>query len=340
MHPDDQQAAIERWNYSLRTGEPYEIEYRFRSKEGEYCWFLGRALPVRDEAGQITQWFGTCTDIEEAKRTEAERSRLAADLAEANRRKDEFLATLAHELRNPLAPIRNGLKILRLTAQKNGEQNETTERIQSMMERQLAQMVRLIDELMDVSRISRGKVVLCCEVVELASIIEQSVETSLPAIEAAKHALTVTLPPEPVYLYADPVRLVQVFSNLLSNACRYSESESEIVVEAQQVQAGEITVVVKDTGIGISADMLPKIFDLFTQVHGALERASAGMATLSQGGLGIGLTLVKQLVEMHNGSVKVSSEGIGKGSEFAVHLPTTTRPSQGKTQPSTASYKL
>ncbi len=340
LHPDDRQVAIDRWQHSLRTGEPYEIEYRFRSKEGEYCWFLARALPVRDETGRITQWFGTCTDIEENKRTEAERRQLAANLAEANHRKDEFLATLAHELRNPLAPIRNGLKILRLTAEKRGERNETTERIQSMMERQLAQMVRLIDELMDVSRISRGKVVLCCEVVELASMVEQSVETSLPAIEAAKHNLTVILPPQPVYLYADPVRLVQVFSNLLSNACRYSQPGSEIFVEAQQVQPDEITVVVRDTGIGISAEMLPKIFDLFTQVQGALERASAGMVTSSQGGLGIGLTLVKQLVEMHNGSVNVSSEGIGKGSEFAVHLPTTTQPIQGKTQPSTASYKL
>ncbi len=163
IHPADRQMSIDRWNHSLRTGEPYEIEYRFRSQASDYRWFLGRALPVRDEAGQVVKWFGTCTDIDEAKRIAAERSQLATDLAESDRRKDEFLATLAHELRNPLAPIRNGLQILRLTGQQSGQVSEAIERIQDMMERQLTQMVRLIDELMDISRISRGKVELRCE---------------------------------------------------------------------------------------------------------------------------------------------------------------------------------
>jgi PAS domain S-box-containing protein len=234
LHPADQPLAIDRWQHSLRTGEPYEIEYRFRSKEGDYRWFLGRALPVRDEAGQITQWFGTCTDIEESKRIEAERSQLAAELSEADRRKDEFLATLAHELRNPLAPIRNGLKILRLSGQSTTDPNhpnhEATERIQAMMERQIAQMVRLVDELMDVSRISRGKVALRCEQVEIASIIDQAVETSRPAIDLAQQRLTVTLPSQPIYLQADPLRLVQVFSNLLNNACKYSQPGSQILI--------------------------------------------------------------------------------------------------------------
>ncbi len=341
LHPADKDLAIDRWNYSLRTGEPYEIEYRFRSKAGDYRWFLGRALPVRDESGQITQWFGTCTDIEESKRIEAERSQLAAELSEADRRKDEFLATLAHELRNPLAPIRNGLQILRLTSQNTGSNNEATERIQAMMERQITQMVRLVDELMDVSRINRGKVSLRLEQVEITSIIEQSVETSRPAIELAQQRLSVTLPPQPIYLQADPLRLVQVFSNLLNNACKYSPSGSQIsiMVECDRAsnrasehpkQSEAVIVSVEDTGIGISADMLPRIFDLFTQVEGAFERASGSGSLaqngLAQNGLGIGLTLVKQLVEMHGGSVQAYSEGLGQGSKFVVRLLTVVEP--------------
>lgn len=379
LHPEDQPLVMERWNNSLQTGEPYEVEYRFRSKEGDYRWFLGRALPVRDEAGQITQWFGTCTDIEDVKKIEAERSQLAAELSDADRRKDEFLATLAHELRNPLAPIRNGLQILRLTSQKSNRKvdqatdqaaeskREATERIQAMMERQILQMVRLVDELMDVSRISRGKVELRCEPVEIASIIEQAVETSRPAIDLAQQRLTVSLPPQPIYLQADPLRLVQVFSNLLNNACKYSQPGSEILIEvdsycsleassatssvnlqsvnlqennlrasdlrASDLQennlretawpktvAREVTVSISDTGIGISDEMLPRIFDLFTQVEGAFKRAS-GSNSPAQSGLGIGLTLVKQLVELHGGSVQAYSEGLGKGSTFRVKLP-------------------
>lgn len=338
VHPADRQLAIDRWNHSLQTGEPYEIEYRFRSQAGDYRWFLGRALPVRDEAGQIVRWFGTCTDINEAKRMAAERSQLAADLAEADRRKDEFLATLAHELRNPLAPIRNGLQILRLTGKQSGQVSEAAERVQAMMERQLTQMVRLIDELMDISRISRGKVELRCEQVEMSAVIGQAVETSRPAIEQAEQILTVTLPPDPIYLQADTVRLVQVFSNLLNNACKYSEPGSEIfltmaldavseseVLESEVPESEareEVVVSVRDTGIGISADMLPEIFELFTQVKGAFERASGQAAAPAQGGLGIGLTLVKQLVEMHGGSVRANSKGLGQGSEFVVRLPT------------------
>ncbi|MGB3298877.1 MAG: PAS domain S-box protein, partial [Phormidesmis sp.] len=359
LHPEDKQSSIDRWNYSLRTGEPYEIEYRFRSQAGSYRWFLGRALPVKDDTGKITRWFGTCTDIDDTKRIEAERQRLAADLAEASRRKDEFLATLAHELRNPLAPIRNGLQILKLTSQRSqlsgpintAASQAATERIQAMMERQLAQMVRLIDELMDISRISRGKVELRREQIEIAAVIEQAVEASRPAIEQAGQTLTVTLPPHPIYLRADLVRLVQVFSNLLNNAGKYSEPGSEISLtvapespletpsetpleeakEKAKKRAGseaEVVISVKDTGVGIAADMLPKIFELFTQVKGAFEQASGQAAALSQGGLGIGLTLVKQLVEMHGGSVSARSEGLGQGSEFVVRLPTVAQQQQ------------
>ncbi len=327
LHPEDQQKAIDLWSHSLRTGEPYEIEYRLRSYTGKYRWFLGRALPVKDDTDQITRWFGTCTDIEEFKQAEAERNQLAADLVEADRRKDEFLATLAHELRNPLAPIRNGLQILQRTHSSNGSHNEATERIQAMMARQLNQMVQLVDELMDVSRISRGKVTLRPEPVEISAIIEQAVETCRPDIEAAQQVLTITLPPQSVYLAADSMRLVQVFSNLLNNASKYSEPGAEIALSAEPIDQG-LTVSIKDTGIGISAEMLPRIFDLFTQVEGAFDRASGTGAIADQGGLGIGLTLVKQLVEMHEGSVQAYSAGLGQGSEFVVQLPTITPPDQ------------
>ncbi|MGB7415239.1 MAG: PAS domain-containing protein, partial [Thermosynechococcaceae cyanobacterium] len=315
LHPDDLQKATDGWKQSVQSGEPYEIEYRFRSKEGEYRWFLGRALPVRDETGQITKWFGTCTDIEAYKRLAEERIGLvqnlrqfAADLSENDRRKDEFLATLAHELRNPLAPIRNGLEIMKV-AEPN---SETVERVQAMMERQLTQMVRLVDDLLDMSRISRGKIDLRRERVELSSIIEQAIETSRPLIDLAQHELTVTQPPQPIYLDADSVRIAQVISNLLTNASKYSEPGGQIWLTVEQ-QESEVIVSVKDTGIGLAPDMLPHVFDLFTQVDGGAVR--------SQGGLGIGLTLVKQLVEMHNGSVSADSPGLGQGSEFIIRLP-------------------
>jgi CheY-like chemotaxis protein len=240
-------------------------------------------------------------DIDERKRNE----RAAR---EADRRKDEFLATLAHELRNPLAPMNNGLQLMRLAASNPA----TLEHARAMMERQLQQMKRLVDDLMDVSRISRNKLELRKEFVELATVVNRATETSRPLIEAAEQELLVSLPAEPVLIDGDPVRLAQAFSNLLNNASKYSEKGSRIWFQAEQA-GDEIIVKVRDTGIGIPADKLPNIFDIFMQVDRSLER--------SQGGLGIGLTLVRQLVQMHGGSVEVCSDGPGRGSEFVVRLP-------------------
>ena len=232
----------------------------------------------------------------------------AAEMSEADRRKDEFLAILAHELRNPLAPIRNGLQVLKL-AKGNAE---VTQKSLELMERQLEQMVRLIDDLMDVSRISRGKVELRRARVELAKIIQQAIETSRPLIEAKGHDLTIAVPPAPLIVDADVTRLTQVLANLLNNAAKFSEPGGHITLTVER-QGSDAVVSVKDTGVGISSDMLPKVFDLFTQVDRSLEK--------SQGGLGIGLSLVKGLVELHGGSVDAQSEGHGKGSEFIVRLP-------------------
>ena len=237
-----------------------------------------------------------------------ERKRAEEALKEADRRKNEFLAMLAHELRNPLAPIRNALQILRLT-EGNGEAVQSAS---AMMERQIGQMVRLVDDLLDVSRISRGKIELRKGRIELASAVNHAVEATRPLCESMDHELTVTLPPQPMYLNADPTRLAQVVGNLLNNACKFTDKGGRIWLTVER--EGEQAVIrVRDTGIGIAADQLPRIFEMFTQVDTSLER--------SQSGLGIGLTLVKNLVEMHGGTVEVHSAGLGQGSEFVVRLP-------------------
>jgi len=259
-----------------------------------------------------------------------ERLRLIQQLQDQDRRKDEFLATLAHELRNPLAPIRNGLELIRL----GGNSPEMLSQARTMIERQVRQMVRLVDDLLDVSRISRNKLELRREGIELAAIVKSAAETSRPLIEAAAHELHVSLPAEPVRLDADPVRLAQAFANLLNNAAKYSGRGGRITLTAER-DAGDVRICVHDTGIGIPADKLPHIFDLFVQVDGSRDG--------SQGGLGIGLTLVRRLVEMHGGTVEARSEGSGRGSEFIIRLPLAAEPeprrlpgSEGKHAPGKA----
>lgn len=237
-----------------------------------------------------------------------ENAKLYRELRDADQRKDEFLATLAHELRNPLAPLRNGLEVLRLA--EGG--SEMADDARSMMERQLCQMVRLVDDLLDVSRITQNKLELRKERVALATVIHNAVETSRPLMEQAGHAFSFIIPPEPVYLDADLTRLAQVFSNLLNNAAKYTEPGGRITLTGL-VSEGELEVQVRDNGLGIPADALPKIFDLFSQVDGNMEWA--------QGGLGIGLSLVRRLIEMHGGTVKACSNGPRRGSEFVVRLP-------------------
>ncbi|MFT3880608.1 MAG: ATP-binding protein [Gemmatales bacterium] len=213
-----------------------------------------------------------------------------------------------HELRNPLAPIRNGLQIMRLA---NNAESKFDKPL-SMMERQLGQMIRLVDDLLDMSRISRGKMTLQKERGPLAAVIDQAVETSRPLIEASSHALSISMPYDAIFVDADVTRLAQVVSNLLNNAAKYTNPGGQILLNVE-LQSDQAAIRVRDTGVGIPAPMLPKVFDLFTQVDRSLEKA--------QGGLGIGLTLVKRLVEMHGGTVEAHSEGQGRGSEFIVRVP-------------------
>jgi PAS domain S-box-containing protein len=242
-----------------------------------------------------------------------ERTRLVEQLRDSDRRKDEFLAVLAHELRNPLAPIRNALQLIRLA---DGTR-EVIDQAADTMERQVEHMVRLIDDLLDVSRITRGKIELRRQPLELAAAIRNAVEASAPLIDAFRHQLTVTLPPEPVHVDGDPTRLAQIFTNLLTNAAKYTESGGRVWLTVQR-QADQVQVSVRDSGIGIAAEQLGGLFTMFSQVAPLMER--------SRGGLGIGLALVKGLVELHGGSVHARSEGPGKGSEFVVRLPVMRSP--------------
>ncbi|MCI0699633.1 MAG: ATP-binding protein [Planctomycetia bacterium] len=257
--------------------------------------------PRFDATGSVVGVRGAALNV--TKREQAEQA-----LREADRRKDEFLATLAHELRNPLAPICTALEILKLS----GVSSPTAERALALTERQVQTLARLVDDLLDVARITRGKVELRRQQVKLTDVIERAIETSRPLIETARHKLTVTLPAETIYLNADPARLSQVVANLLNNAAKYMEPSGTILVRVER-QGNDAVIRVRDNGIGIAEEMLPRVFDLFTQIDPSPDR--------SRGGLGIGLTVVKQLIEMHGGQVEATSEGLGRGSEFIVRLP-------------------
>jgi len=283
-------------------------EFTVTTATGEQRVWHFSSTPVGREPSGRRLIVSTAIDITERKRVEEQLRQLAADLSEANRKKDEFLATLAHELRNPLAPIRNGLLLMKLA----GDDAEAVERSRSMMERQIEQMVRLVDDLMDISRISQGKLELRKEHVPLGAVIASAVETTRPLIEQMGHELTVTLPKQPFIVDADMTRLAQVFMNLLNNSAKYSERGGHIWLTVER-QGSDVVVSVRDTGIGIPADNLTSIFDMFSQVDRSLEK--------SQGGLGIGLSLVKRLVEMHGGRIEAKSDGPGRGSEFVVRLP-------------------
>jgi signal transduction histidine kinase len=296
---------------ALRDGKEYNGEEIVVERPDGTRWTaLAHANPFLDEHGEVYGAVNVLVDITERKRAEEA-------LQKADRNKNEFLATLAHELRNPLAPLRNGLQIMRMS----GGDAAMAAQAHSMMERQLGHMVRLIDDLLDVSRINKGKVQLRKERVDLAAVVQDAVETSRSLIEGAGHHLTLVLPPKPVTVNADRTRLAQVFANLLNNSAKYTAPGGNITLSVQR-QGTDVVISVKDDGIGIPRDMLPKIFDTFMQVDHSLER--------SQGGLGIGLSLVRALVDMHQGTVEVHSEGHGKGSEFIVRLSdavaTETRP--------------
>jgi PAS domain S-box-containing protein len=295
---DEERMIVER----LGRGERVEhFETVRMSKTGRRIDLSLTISPIRDATGRVVGASKIARDI-------TDQRRIAEALRDADRRKDEFLALLAHELRNPLAPLRNGLEIMRLA----GADSNAAGRARTMMERQLGHMVRLVDDLLDVSRISRNKLELRRSRVLLADVVSSALETARPVVEAAGHELITTLPAEPVHLDADLTRLAQVFSNLLTNSAKYTDRGGRIELAAE-LRSGEVEVSVRDTGIGIPTDALPHVFEMFSQVDRSIER--------STGGLGIGLALVKGLAEMHGGTVTAESGGPGMWSTFIVRLP-------------------
>jgi PAS domain S-box-containing protein len=301
-HPEDRQSYVEIYPRFLRGEiEEYVTEKRDVRKDQTVVWVSIAAKLIRDSDGRPLRTIGVLQDITERKRAEEE-------LKEADRRKDEFIATLAHELRNPLAPIRNAVEMLGLCQSSDPDFDWG----RNVIDQQVKHLACLVDDLIDVSRITRNRLVIKKERVSLTDVINGALDAARLLIEQRGHLLTVALPTEPIYLNADPVRLTQIFMNLINNAAKYTHEGGRIWVDAERKNAN-VTVRIADNGVGISTDELSHLFDMFYQVDRSYDQA--------HGGLGIGLTLVKRLVEMHGGTVEAKSAGIGQGSEFLVSLP-------------------
>jgi signal transduction histidine kinase/CheY-like chemotaxis protein len=294
---------------ALQTGRGFNRqEVIVERPDGQRLTALAHANPIRDDAGRLIGAVNVLVDISDIKRAETE-------LREADRRKDEFLATLAHELRNPLAPIQNAVHILRT----QGPLDPALQWARDVIDRQVRQMTRLVDDLLDLSRISTGKLNLRTAEITLVDVLHTAVEISRPVIESSGHRLTVTEPTEPVTVDGDLTRLAQVVANLLNNAAKYTPRDGRIDLAAER-QGSDAVITVRDSGIGIPSHMLTRIFEMFTQADGAPERAP--------GGLGIGLTLCQRLVDLHGGSIAARSAGLGQGSEFVVRLPAVLTPTK------------
>jgi len=303
IDPATLRPVLDQWRQSLVTGAPFEMVLRIRGADGIYRPFLTRAVPMRNAEGRIIHWFGTNTDI--TAQSEAEQA-----LKRADQRKDEFLATLAHELRNPLAPIRSATELLSRFTQLP----PNVERALAVIDRQSRHMARLVEDLLEVSRITQGKVALQRKTVSLVDCLSDALHAVDSALKAAGLEVTIHLADEPLYASADATRIVQCFVNLLNNAVKFTPRAGHIAVTAEPI-GGQAQIAIADSGIGIAPENLEQIFGLFAQVTPALER--------SHGGLGIGLALVKGFVELHGGTVSAASAGAGRGSTFTVRLPLT-----------------
>ena len=307
VHPEDQQHTRDTFSSAKNSLSPFNIIYRLRHANGDYRWAIDSGAPLFDN-NIVTGFVGTVVDVHDERVAKDSMELLANDLTEINQRQNEFLVTLAHELRNPLAPIRSGLEIMRLSTSANQRVNN----IHQMMDRQVNHLTHLVDDLLDIARITKGKINLKKERVALKTVLTNAVEISMPLIEANRHELIVDIREQDLTIDADPHRITQVISNVLNNAAKYTPNGGKIVVTA--FAEGEAAVLtVKDTGIGLSPEALSTVFELFSQIQTEVDRA--------QGGLGIGLHLVKRLIDLHDGSVAVSSLGKGKGSTFSIRLP-------------------
>ena len=303
IHPDDRAAFVQRRKEALAQKRPLLLEFRVVRPDGNVLWIGHRGHAEYDAAGRPLRSFGISLDITERKQSEQA-------LRDADRLKDNFIATLAHELRNPLAPIRNALGVLRQQPPSDSQ----VAWCRDILERQVGQMSRLLEDLLDVARLSRGKLTLRREPLDFAAVVAHAIEIADPVIEEGGHVLEVTMPTSPIGVEGDLARLAQVFSNLLINAAKYTRHRGRIVLTIEP-RGGEVVTTVEDDGIGIAAGQMPTIFEMFGQADAALDR--------SQGGLGIGLSLARGVVEMHGGDITARSDGLGKGSAFIVRLPMT-----------------
>ena len=313
VHPDDRLRAREVFEQALRERVPFTLEYRHRRRDDTYRWLENFGAPQSDADQAFSGYIGTCVDV-------TDRRVIEERLRNADRVKDEFLATLAHELRNPLAPIRNALAVIRNAPADSGE----AMRARDIIDRQVHRMSRLVDDLLDVSRITRGIVPLRRERVTVAAVVADAIEASRPTIERKQHELRLHLPAESLVLEADPARLTQVLSNLLDNAAKYTGPGGTIEVAAWR-DGDHAVLRVADSGIGIATDELSRIFEMFSR---------GGRSESGPGGLGIGLWLSRRLIELHGGSIEASSEGPGRGSQFLVRLPLAPEPSPPDPGPS------
>jgi PAS domain S-box-containing protein len=301
VHPDDEVRIAAAYRALLIDGT-FEEEYQIVRPDGRVRWVSERGFPVRDAHGLIYRLAGIVSDISERKTNELL-------LRDADQRKDQFLAMLAHELRNPLAPIRNAIELMQADRLSSAE---TFDSARAIISRQVNHLSRLVDDLLDVSRITQGKITLKREPVEMTAAVAAALETVQPAIEKKQHEITIELPDESLYVSGDAVRISQVIANLLSNASKYTPERGHLLVSVSRV-ADEVKIVVRDNGIGILPDMLSRAFELFVQSESSLER--------SEGGLGVGLPLARTLVQLHGGRIEAFSAGLGHGSEFVVWLP-------------------
>ncbi|MBV9125422.1 MAG: PAS domain S-box protein [Planctomycetes bacterium] len=316
--PEELPHVLDRWKESLATGEPFDMVFPLKGKDGVFRPFLTRIVPLRGEDGRILQWFGTNTDISAIKEMEEK-------LREADRRKDQFVMMLAHELRNPLAPIRNSLQLL----QASEADQPMVEQARRIMERQIGHLGRIIEDLLDVSRLMRGRVELRAQRLDLSRFVRTVLEDQRPAFDQAGLSLAADLSELPVWVNADPTRLTQVLDNLLQNAIKFTDRGGTIVVRVQAHEDRQQAVLtVRDTGVGIERDLLPHLFETFTQADRSLDR--------SKGGLGLGLSLVQGFVELHGGEVQAESAGPGQGAEFIIRLPLQPEPAAVTALPSAA----
>ena len=313
MHPDDVAPKMDLWTRARETGGPFEAEYRLRGVSGTYRWQLTRALPKRDASGAITKWYGSVLDVDDRRRAEEA-------LRDADHRKDEFLAMLAHELRNPLAPICHALAV-----QARSSDTDVWNEMRQTMERQVEHLVRLVDDLLDVSRLTMGRITLRREPVDIRDTVTDALDTCRRMLVAKSHRVTTHMPPGPLIVEGDRVRLVQIVTNILNNAGKFTDPGGDIDV-AVSGSDESIEVIVRDNGAGISEERLATIFELFSQSDPSPNRVN--------GGLGVGLTLARRLVDMHSGTLVAASDGPWRGSEFRLSLPrATTTASQSLTQP-------